>query len=182
MGVLVGEGLSLDARFVAAMWPMVLGGWPGKPSSYPPEETVAVVSPADLVGWVLPAVALALRLSGAAPFAGTVVHPWPVPVTAPDDRPFIEDGEADARVLRLALVAGTDTLDAAATAVAALDRPFADDVDPAEAADAASAGVAALDEGAPAQAAALLASALSAGVPADAAERVRALALPILGD
>jgi hypothetical protein len=51
-----------------------------------------------------------------------------------------------------------------------------------EAADAAAAGVAALDDGAPAQAAALLTAALSAGVPADAADRVRALALPILGD
>lgn len=181
MGTLVAEPLSLDARFVAAMWPIVLGGWPGKRSGYPPEETVAVVSPADLAGWVLPAIALALRLSGVAPFAATVVHPWPAPESAPDERPFVEDG-VDARVLRLALVAGTDVLEAAEAAVAALDRPAADDIDPAEAAEAASAGVAALDDGAPAQAAALLASALIAGVPVDAADRLRALALPILGD
>lgn len=183
MGMLVSEPLSLDARFVAALWPIVLGGWPGKRSTYPPEETVSVVSPADLVGWVLPAVALGLRLSGAAPFAGAVVHPWPAPEVAPDERPFVEpDGGTDGRVLRLALVAGTSVLDAAEAAVAALDRPAADDIDPAEAAEAAAAGVAALDDGAPAQAAALLASALSAGVPADVADRLRALALPILGD
>ena len=182
MGLLVDEPLSLDARFIAALWPLVLGGWPGKRTSHPPEETVAVVSPADLPGWALPAVALALRLTGATPFAGCVVHPWPVPEASPDDRPFVDDLDADARVLRLALVAGTAVLDAAEVAVAALDRPFAEDVDPAEAAEAASAGVAALDECAPAQAAALLASALSAGVPADAADRLRALALPILGD
>ena len=181
MGLLVAERLFLDARFVAALWPLVLGGWPGRRSTYPAEETLAVVSAADLAGWVLPAVALALRLAGGPPFAGTVVHPWPAPAAAPDERPFEEDG-ADPRVLRLALVAGTDLLEAAEAAVAALDRPFADDIDPAEAAEAASAGVAALDEGAPAQAAALLASALSAGVPADAADRLRALALPILGD
>lgn len=183
MGMLVAEPLSLDARFVAALWPLVLGGWPGKRSSYPPEETLSVVSPADLVGWVLPALALALRLSGSAPFAWTVVHPWPASATVPDERPFVDrDGDADPRVLRLALVAGTDALDVAEAAVAALDRPAADDVDPAEAAEAAAAGVAALDDGAPAQAAALLASALSYGVPADAADRLRALALPILGD
>ena len=147
---------------------------------------MCVVSPADLVGWVLPAVALSLRLRGEAPFAGAVVHPWPTPEAAPDERPFVaaatDECVADARVLRLALVAGTDALDVAATAVAALDRPAADDVDPTEAAEAASAGVAALDGCAPAQAASLLASALSAGVPAGVADRVRALALPILGD
>ena len=183
MGMVVGEPLTLDARFVAAMWPIVLGGWPGGRSSYPAEETVSVVSSADLVGWVLPSVALSLRLSGSPPFGGIVVHPWPDPEAARDERPFVEnDDVADGRVLRLALVAGTDALDAAEAAVAALDRPAADDVDPAEAAEAAAAGVAALDDGAPAQAAALLASALSAGVPADAADRLRALALPILGD
>ena len=183
MGTVVRDPLALDARFVAAMWPIVLGGWPGRRSTYPAEETVCVVSAADLVGWVLPAVALSLRLTAEAPFAGVVVHPWPAPEVAPDEAPFVaSDGEADARVLRLALVAGTDALEVAEAAVAALDRPAADDIDPAEAAEAASAGVAALDDGAPAQAAALLASALSAGVPADAADRVRALALPILGD
>ncbi|HUP86928.1 MAG TPA: class I tRNA ligase family protein [Acidimicrobiales bacterium] len=183
MGTMVAEPLALDARFIAAVWPLVLGGWPGRrPTGYPPEETVAVVSAADLVGWVLPAVALALRLVGVAPFGGAVVHPWPQVDPAPDDRPFVEDTGWDARVLRLALVAGTPELDVAAAAVDALDRPYAEDIDPAEAAEAAAAGVAALDECSPAQAAALLASALSAGVPADAADRLRALALPILGD
>jgi hypothetical protein len=183
MGLQVAEPLWIDARFVAAMWPLVLGGWPGRASTYPPEETVAIVPPTDLVGWALPAAALALRLSAAPPFAGCIVHPWPAPDAALDERPFVEgDADVDARPLRLALVAGNDNLDVASTAVAALDEPAADDVDPAETSDAAAAGVAALDEGAPAQAAALLASALSAGVPAEAADRVRALALPILGD
>lgn len=184
MGMLVAEPLALDARFVAAVWPLALGGWPSRTptAGYPPEETVAVVSTADLVGWVLPAVALGLRLVGAAPFGGAVVHPWPQVEPAPDDRPFVEDGGGDPRVLRLALVAGTADLEVATAAVDALDRPYAEDIDPTEAADAAAAGVAALDECSPAQAAALLASALSAGVPADVADRLRALALPILGD
>jgi valyl-tRNA synthetase len=183
MGEVVGDGLTLDARFVAAVWPLVLAGWPGRTrgSDYPPEETLAVVAPADLSGWVLPSLSLALRLAGAAPFAGVVVHPWPEPEEGAEAS-LAEASDVDRRIVRLALVAGTADLEGAAAAVAALDQPYAEDVDAAEASEAASDGVAALDAGAPAQAAALLTSALSAGVPADAAERVRALALPILGD
>jgi hypothetical protein len=179
MGELVTDGQTLDARFVAAIWPLVLAGWPGRRTTNPPEETLAVVAPVDLSGWVLPALALGLRLTGTAPFAGVVVHPWPAPDEALEP-PAVDAG--DPRVVRLALVAGTADLEAAAIAVAALDQPFTDLVEAMEAADAAAAGVAALDDGAPAQAAALLTAALSAGVPADAADRVRALALPILGD
>jgi valyl-tRNA synthetase len=183
MGVLVAQALSLDARFVAAVWALTSVGWPGRRAAVAAEETLVVVSAADLVGWVLPAVALGLRLSGAAPFATVVVHPWP-DVDGPDDARFVGQ-DVDRRVLRLALVAGTADVEPAAAAVAALDRPLADDVDAAdaaEAAEAAGAGIAALDEASPAQAAGLLASALSAGVPTEAADRVRALALPILGD
>jgi hypothetical protein len=129
---------------------------------------------------VLPAVALGLRLAGAAPFASVVVHPWP-DVDEPEEGTFVIE-EVDPRVLRLALVAGTVDLEPAAAAVAALDRPAADEVDPTEAAAAASDGVAALDDASPAQAAGLLASSLSAGVPVEAADRLRALALPILGE
>jgi valyl-tRNA synthetase len=183
MGTLVPEPLFLHARFSAAIWPVVLGGWPGRRSSYPPEETLAVVSAADLSGWVLPAIALGLRLAGVSPFIGAVVHPWP-DAEALDERPYVE-GVLDPRVVRLALVAGTDDLEVASAAVEALDRPSTDDLDPAVVAEVTATGadgVAALDDGAPARAAGLLASALSGGVPADAADRLRALALPILGD
>jgi valyl-tRNA synthetase len=180
MGALVADDETLDARFVAAVWTVVHAGWPNRRTTHQAEETLAVVAASDLAGWVLPSLSLGLRLAKQAPFAGVVVHPWP----ATDEAIAVPEAE-DPRAVRLALVAGTTDFEGAAAAVAALDRPFADDVDAAvaaEAADAASAGVAALDEGAPAQAAALLTSALSAGVPAAAADRVRALALPILGD
>jgi len=124
--------------------------------------------------------ALGLRLAGASPFATAVVHPWPSVVTS-DESPFFV-AESDTRVLRMALVAGTEDLEVARAAVAALDQSAADDVDPIEVADAVADGVSALDDGAPAQAAGLLASALRAGVPAEAAERLRALALPIMGE
>lgn len=201
MGTLVAEPAHLDAHFLAAVWSLVLGGWPGSKSRpphrigeaasagatnhYPPDEMMVVVSSADLVGWVLPALALGMRLAGAPPFAGVIVHPWP-DVHAPDEGPFL-DGDVDRRVLRLALVAGTDDLEPAIAAVRSLDCPFkgsdaGSDPVPTDVAEAAAAGVAALDDGLPAQAAGLLASALSAGVPAEAADRLRALAVPILGD
>jgi valyl-tRNA synthetase len=189
MGALVADDEQLDGRFLAAIWPIVLGGWPGRrrDATYPAEETLAVVAPADLAGWVLPALSLGLRLTGRPPLAGAVVHPWPSEEGWAAAADAAANEVDDARVLRLALVAGSTDLDAAAAAVSALDHaaapgPETDPNLPAEAAEAASAGVAALDDGAPAQAAALLTSALSAGVPVEAAERIRALALPILGD
>lgn len=179
MGQLGPQPLSLDARFVAAVWALTIGGWPGGPLGLDPAATLVVVSSADLAGWVLPALALALRLVGTPPFGSVVVHPWPE-VEAPDEALFA-DAELDRRVLRLALVAGTTELAAAAAAVEALDLPSAD-LDPAEAAAAAADGVAALDAASPAQAAGLLTSSLAAGVPTAAADRLRALALPILGE
>ncbi len=181
MGVLVPVPLRLDARFVAAIWAVTLCGWPGRSdASTPPEETTAVVGDDDLSTWVLPAMALGLRLAGVSPFSTAIVHPWP-PVLAADVSEF-QNAETDTRVLRMALVAGSDDLDVARAAVAALDCPAASDVDPVEVADVVADGVSALDDGAPAQAAGRLASALRAGVPAEAAERLRALALPIVGE
>lgn len=181
MGVLVPVPLHLDARFVAAIWAVTLSGWPGRSdTATPPEETTAVVGEDDLAAWVLPAMALGLRLAGVSPFTTTIVHPWP-PVVATDEYEF-QNSETDTRVLRMALVAGTDDLDVARAAVAALDCPVASDVDPAEVAEVVADGVSALDDGAPAQAAGRLASALRAGVPIEAAERLRALALPIVGE
>lgn len=179
MGGLDMQPLFLDARFVAAVWALSFGGWPARSAGSDADEALVVVSGADLAGWVLPSVALGLRLVGAPPFGSVVVHPWPA-VDGPDEAAIADDA-ADPRVLRLALVAGTSDVGPAAAAVTALDLPFAE-VDPAEAAQAAAEGVAALDAASPAQAAGLLASSLGAGVPAEAAERVRALALPILGD
>jgi valyl-tRNA synthetase len=178
MGTLEAQELWLDARFVAAIWSVVAAGWPE--GRVVPDGTLVVASAADLGGWVLPAMALGLRLAGAPPFASVVVHPWPA-VDAPDAGPFV-DGEIDPRVLRLALVAGTPDLGPALAAVAALDLPSADDVDQSESAEAVAQGIAELDAGSPAQAAGLLTSSLAAGVPAASADRLRALALPILGD
>lgn len=181
MGPLEAEHETLDARFVAAVWALGLTGWPDRRSGGNGErETTAVVVAEDLAGWVLPALALGLRLAGVSPFARVTVHPWPA---AEDHDPASYlDSTIDRRVRRLALIEGTGDLEAARSAVAALDRPEAESADAMEAAAAAVGGVAALGDGSPAQAAGLLASSLSAGVPSEAADRLRALALPILGD
>lgn len=188
MGPLAPQPLSVDARFFAAIWALGLAGWPGdsRHSGARVGEAVVVVSSPDLEAWVLPAIALGLRLMGVAPFARVVVHPWPAPVTV--DEAAFADPAVDPRAVRLALVAGAPDTAAAAAAVAALDEPRPDQTDTAggpdaaDVVDAVTAGLAALDDYSPAQAAALLISALSGGVPAGAAERLRALATPLLGD
>ncbi|MBW3615279.1 MAG: class I tRNA ligase family protein [Actinobacteria bacterium] len=180
MGPLEAERETLDSRFVAAVWALGLEGWPVRRGGDGGQETSAVVAGEDLAGWVLPALALGLRLAGASPFCQVTVHPWPSPEDC-DIEAFVDD-TIDPRVRRLALVEGGGDLEAARSAVAALDHPEPAAGDDADAAAAAAGGVVALGEGSPAQAAGRLAAALKAGVPAEAAQRLRALALPILGD
>lgn len=177
-GELEPSARSLDSRFVAALWPLVRTGWPGRMS---PDQidaaarTVAVVAPDALEEWALPAVALGLHLARVVPFGRVVVQP----ATAIDpllQRDLID--LEDVRVARLALLTGAE-FDAVAAAVAALDR--ADGDDDAAFMDAVEAALGALDEGWPERAAALLMSVLGGGVPAPSADRVRALAVPFLG-
>lgn len=183
MGPLQVEHETLDPRFVAAVWALGLLGWPERRAGADSDrETTAVVVAEDLAGWVLPALALGLRLAGKTPFSRVTVHPWPSAKHADPARYL--DGSIDRRVRRLALVEGSGDMESARSAVAALDRPNpeADDAPAAAVAAAAVDSVTALGEGSPAQAAGLLASSLSCGVPGATAERLRALALPILGD
>ncbi|MBW3556504.1 MAG: class I tRNA ligase family protein [Actinobacteria bacterium] len=181
MGPLTAEQETLDSRFVAAVWALVLGGWPQRRAAgNDGHEAAAVVAGQDLAGWVLPAVALGLRLAGTSPFCRVMVHPWPTPVDLHAGS-FVDD-TIDRRVRRLALVEGTGDLTTAHLAVEALDQPEAACGDDPEAAADAAAALAALGEEAPRHAAGRLAAALRAGVPAEAAERLRAMALPILGE
>jgi valyl-tRNA synthetase len=56
----------LDARFVAALWPLALTGWPIE--SQPADHTVVFAGPDDVIGFALPVAALGLRLAGAVPY------------------------------------------------------------------------------------------------------------------
>ncbi|HET9444554.1 MAG TPA: class I tRNA ligase family protein [Acidimicrobiales bacterium] len=181
MGQLAPDRATLDARFVAAAWALGLAGWPDRRGAAPAPP--AVVSTLDDLGrWVVPAMALGLRLAGSPLFGQVTVHPWPR-----GDEPPAPDAfgpGVDRRVARLALVAGTGDLAAADAAVAALDGPAGpggpgpDEV----MAEVAASLAAALSAGTPTMAAGLLVSSLVAGVPAAAAGRLRALASPILGE
>ncbi|HVM10251.1 MAG TPA: class I tRNA ligase family protein [Acidimicrobiales bacterium] len=186
-GELEPSRLTLDARFVAALAPLVRAGWPGRISAdqvAAARATTAVVAAGAIESWALPALALGLRLAGYAPFSNVVVQPLDVsPATE------VPPPGTDRRAARLALLAATD-VDAAVAAVAALDTPIRVDENDAPAAAgsdtssalaAVEAAVAALDEGGPGQAAALLVAALTGGVPSSAADRVQALAVPFLG-
>ncbi|HEX7167461.1 MAG TPA: class I tRNA ligase family protein [Acidimicrobiales bacterium] len=175
-GVLDPSTTTLDPRFVGAVWPLATLGWPargrGTVDASSAEQTTAVVPPGALESWALPALALGVHLAGLVPFASVVVQP---PTAVPDAT--APDGAADTRAARLALLSTID-VDAASTAVRALDEPDGDDPDVIVAVEGA---VAALDDGGPGRAAALLVAALTTGVPAAAADRARALAVPFLG-
>ncbi len=185
MGTLEAADETLDALFVAAIWPLVAGGWPaGAPGADTATVVRAVVTPTDLVRWALPALALGARLAGL-PFTKVVVHPLGPLDASLDD---IVAPSPDSRAARLALLAGRPDASAAIAAVDAFDAAsaitggqHADPELPAAAVAGAEAVVAALDDGAPAQAGLLLEALLGAGVPAEAADRVHALVLPLLG-
>lgn len=66
MGELVPTDDVLDARFIAALWPTALTGWPTEADSG--AQTIVFSGSEDVTGFALPAAALGLRLAGAIPF------------------------------------------------------------------------------------------------------------------
>jgi valyl-tRNA synthetase len=70
MGELAPTDDVLDARFVAAVWPLALQGWPADAQG--DARAVVFAGPNDVTGFALPAAALGLRLAGAVPFAELV--------------------------------------------------------------------------------------------------------------
>lgn len=172
MGTLEHDDGALDARFVGVSWALASLGWPAEERTFATTaaDTTFVTTEAGLVAWVLPMAALGLRLAGAAPFAHVAVQPSR---TDDDDTEGATTGVAG-RVAALAPSAADPHSLAAALAA----PPDGDgDVD----------GIVTLyessfDAGLPGAALDVLASLVSAGVPASAADRVRALAAPLLGD
>lgn len=174
----------LDARFIAALWPLVAGGWPARPAGLGDlaPDTVLAVPAGGAERDVARAAALGLRLAGRLPFAQVLV----LPVDPIDDDPnpalpvpladLLDD--AGLAVVRAALAAGGLDLDAARALVAAVEEPPEGDAD----LDVAAATIDdALAAGNVRQALAVLAGLAHDGVRASAADRLRALAAPILG-
>jgi valyl-tRNA synthetase len=74
MGELVSTDDVLDARFVAALWPLAHAGWPNDeraPADAAP-STIVFAGADDVTGFALPVAALGLRLAGAVPFSELV--------------------------------------------------------------------------------------------------------------
>jgi len=97
MGELVSTDDVLDARFVAAMWPLAVAGWPADEravlTSAP--DTLAVATADAVTAWALPAAALGLRLAGVIPFGELACVPPAVP-PAPEDGPSAQAPTAEA--------------------------------------------------------------------------------------
>ncbi len=90
MGELVSTDDVLDARFVAALWPLAHAGWPNdeRAAAEAAPDTVVFAGPDDVTGFALPVAALGLRLAGVVPFGELVC------VRLTPDEPTPEDNSA----------------------------------------------------------------------------------------
>lgn len=184
MGALEPVSDVLDARFMAAVWPLAIAGWPAADAGVKEaaEGTTLLVDPAGVARWTVAWTALALRLTGAIPFARVAAQEAqstgddPDPLLAAPVAGLLEHEPVP--VLRAAFVAGGLDLDSARTFVERLAEP------PDGGADIA-AITTAYDEafacGLPASGLAVLVAALGEGVEPEVAERLQALAAPIVG-
>lgn len=184
MGALEPVSDVLDARFLAAVWPLAIAGWPAEDAGVKEaaEATTLLVDPAGVARWTVAWTALALRLTGAVPFARVAAQE--AQTTGDDPDPLLAAPIADLlahvpiQVLRTALVAGGLDLDSAGAFVEQLADPADGEAD-------ISAVTAAYDEafaaGLPASGLAVLVTALAEGLGPEVAERVQALAAPIVG-
>jgi valyl-tRNA synthetase len=136
MGTLAPDEDVLDARFVAAVWPLAAAGWPARERG--PVETAAstmlTVGPTGLVSWALRMSALGLRVADTIPFSHIAVHAevdaaWQLEPVA--DALAASLGE-DRRAARTGLVAGRldhDEATASATAPPSDVGALTDEVD-----------------------------------------------------
>lgn len=169
MGTLEADEGALDARFVGVLWALVALGWPEDDRSYAAKaaEAMFVTTPAGLLAWALPMTALGLRLGRAAPFSHIAVQ-----------TPAENEIDATGAAGRVAALSESAAQDPGALVAALADPPEGDgDLD-----DFLPLYESAFEAGLPGAALDVLASLVATGVPASSADRVRALAAPLLGD
>lgn len=171
----------LDVRFVAAVWPLSVAGWP-EGEGGDEATTVLVVDPPGVARWAVPWAAVGLRLTGAVPFHRVAAQESlatdddPDPLLTADVSTLLE--HEPVAVLRAALVAGGLDLDHARRLVQSLDSIPAGDADVEALVQAYDAAFAA---GTPAAALDALRAAVAEGVRPESVERIKALAAPVTG-
>jgi valyl-tRNA synthetase len=129
MGTLQHHADILDARFIAAIVPIAMLGWPAESGD---ERVTLCVGRSGLERWVLPIAALGLRLAGRVPFDCLLVHQLPVGV--PDDG-ALRTGDLIDRVgqvgtsgARTMLLLGDPDDDRATALLRDLDEPAAGEI------------------------------------------------------
>jgi valyl-tRNA synthetase len=173
MGDLVASDEILDPRFVAALWPLAEAGWPGdeRAATDAAAVTTLLVSRRGVARWALRTAALGLRLTGVLPFAAVAV------ADTVGGRQLVDDGAADTDVVRIAVLRGDGDTGEATRDVDALRDPVEGDNDVDE--FVAATYDPAFAAGTPGAAVVPLAQLARDGV--HSADRVRALAAPLLG-
>ena len=172
MGELIAEDASLDARFVAALWPIVGAGWP---DDFAPARGIGVVERSSVATWLVRCAALSLHLAGSLPFDRVSVPGEAEQSLSVHDLLARSGGP---RAARVALVGGNADVEAARDLADALESPQAGDFDIDLVVDQCGG---AFDDAAPWLALMHLSTAAAEGVRSSAADRLRALAAPVLG-
>ena len=178
MGELAADDSVLDARFLGAVWPLAVAGWPDqRPGPEAVEGTTVLVAPVGLIRWALPMAALGLRLVGTAPFDRIAAVEITTDPDDPDPR-ITTDLAGDPAAIRAALLNGSLDIEAGQAFVDAIDQPAVGETDVAAVAEQCDEAFATAT---PAAALRALSSAAAEGVPASDAARLQTLAAPLLG-
>lgn len=182
MGTLQQHSDVLDARFIAAITPLAMHGWP---TSFEPTdvETTLSVGRIGLDTWALPMAALGLRLSGSVPYTRVVLHQRPIGVDELGQIPtreLIERVEtSSSRVIRTALLSGDLDVERANSTLKTLDSPEVGEGNFEKLVLAFNDAMSNLDAG---EALALLVSASREGIPQGSMSEFTKLVTDLLGD
>lgn len=182
MGTLQPDPDVLDARFIAAVTPLAMLGWPNSFDEQSVTGTSLSVGRYGLDVWALPMAALGLRLAGLIPFANVLVHQFAIGAPEMGQRKIAEMSElinaSGQRVVRAALLHGDLDLERAEHTVSLIDDPATGGADMAALREAYDKAIASLDPG---EALIALTNAAREGVAEADRDELRSLGAPLLG-